>query len=529
MKRILIAFIFSLLIGGPAFGANCGGETPCACGDTLTATYTLQGNLDCTNSGNVLNWGANNVKLYLNGYTISGDRINVKEAIYSDGYNGVEIRGPGTITDTEGIKVYSGDGTIITGVTITNAIDVDSDDGGNDAIYIGQDAGAQPANVEISSNTIGTQGSADDITRQGIAIVACDTVEISDNTIYGGRIGIDIEPNATRTVTDFSLLRNTIDTLANTAFYGGGEYHMGISIDENTGTIDGTSVVTGNRINLNDDVADGKATMFYLRGLANSPTITLKDNIGTGIKRGVDIQGGLTGTVTFDILRITAGSTNYGLGFNFADAAINSVTFRNFILNDFLYPIDVNMTSAAGVINFYNGTIDVDRAMYFGMRVRDFGHTINMKNCIFHETPESGHVYVQVAGASPTFTADNNCYETEGNYWNWQGATDINFAEWQVNVDANGVNTDPLLNADYSIQKTSSCRNAGDNSVVDASVRAIWGGTVDIGAIEYEEKGISGGIFTLKTDEIIYPLFGMRGADGVYMRGADGEYLEYYH
>jgi hypothetical protein len=443
--------VFVMLIGGPAFGANCGdGVGACACGDTLTASYTLPGDLACTNSGNALNIGANDVVLNLGGYTISGDSTNVKEAVYSDGYDGLEIRGPGTITDTEGIKVYSGDGTVITGLTITNAIDVDSDDGGNDAIYIGQAEGAQPANVEISSNIIGVSGSADDITRQGIAVVACDTVEISDNTIYGGRIGIDIEPNATRTVSDFSILRNTIDTLANTAFYGGGEYHMGISIDENAGTIDGTSVVTGNRIYLNDDVADGKATMFYLRGLANSPTITLADNVGTGIKRGVDVQGGLTGTVTFNDLEITAGSTNYGLGFNFADTAINSVTFQKFILNDFLYPIDVNMTTAAGVLNFYNGTIDVDRAMYFGMRVRDFGHTIDMKNCLFHGTPESGHVYVQVAGSSPTFTADYNAYESAGDYWNWQGTTDIAFAAWQSNADSHGVNIDPQLTATYS-------------------------------------------------------------------------------
>ena len=216
---------------------------------------------------------------------------------------------------------------------------------------------------------------------------------------------------------------------------------------------------------MNDDVADGKATMFYLRGLANSPTINLTDNIGTGIKRGVDVQGGLTGTVTFDRLGITAGSTNYGLGFNFADAAINNITFQNFMLHDFLYPIDINMTSAAGVLNFYNGTIDVDRAQYFGLRVRDFGHTINMKNCLFHGTPESGHVYVQIAGSNPTFTADYNAYESAGDYWNWQGTTDIAFAAWQSNADSNGVNADPQLTAALRPQ-AAAVYNGGDSSVL---------------------------------------------------------------
>jgi uncharacterized protein YneR len=53
---------------------------------------------------------------------------------------------------------------------------------------------------------------------------------------------------------------------------------------------------------------------------------------------------------------------------------------------------------------------------------------------------------------------------------------------------AHNVTGDPLVDAFFSIPKTSPCRNAGDNSVVDASTRVIWGGTVDIGAFEYEDK-----------------------------------------
>jgi hypothetical protein len=529
-KASLMLPVFVTLIAGPAFSANCGdGVGICAGGDTLTASYTLPNDLDCDNDGNALNIGADNVVLNLNGYTIRGNTTSVKEAIYSDGYDGLEIRGPGTIIDTEGIKVYSGDGTVITGLTILNAIDVDSDDGGNDAIYIGQDTGDQPANVEISENIIGILGSTDDITRQAISLVSCATAEISDNYIYGGRIGIDIEPNTTRTVSNFSVLRNTIDTLANTVFYGGGEYHMGISIDGNVGTVSGTNLVNDNFINLNGDLAGGKATGFYNRGLNDSSTITLNRNTCIGVKRGVDVQGGFTGTMLYDVLNLTADATNYGLGINLSNAAINNITFNRSKIIGFLYPVDVNLTTTVGVINFYNNVIDVSKSQFFGLRIQNNTHTINLSNNIFSGTPNSGHVYVQVSGASPTVTANYNCYESAGDYWNWQSPTDINFAVWQVNADTNGINTDPLLNDDWSIKRTSPCRNAGDNSVVDASVHPIWGGIVDIGAVEYEEKGISGGLYVFTGEEAIVPVFGMLGADDEYILGADGEYIEYYH
>jgi cysteine-rich repeat protein/parallel beta-helix repeat protein len=64
----LVAVIFSL---AGALAANCGGATTCHCGDTVTSSYNLNGNMNCV--GNALVIGANGITLNCKGYTISGN------------------------------------------------------------------------------------------------------------------------------------------------------------------------------------------------------------------------------------------------------------------------------------------------------------------------------------------------------------------------------------------------------------------------------------------------------------------------
>ncbi|PJA10142.1 hypothetical protein COX67_05425, partial [Candidatus Falkowbacteria bacterium CG_4_10_14_0_2_um_filter_36_22] len=54
-----------------AQAANCGGGTVCACGDTVTASTTLSGDLTCTGHGLVV--GADNITIDGGNYTITGN------------------------------------------------------------------------------------------------------------------------------------------------------------------------------------------------------------------------------------------------------------------------------------------------------------------------------------------------------------------------------------------------------------------------------------------------------------------------
>lgn len=105
--RYFIAIILAVMLAGQAWGGSCGGSTPCACGDTVTSSYTLTGNLSCTNTGNALNVGANDIIIDLGGYTISGDDTNVTIGINNSNYTSVTIQN-GTIVDTTDSGVLFG-------------------------------------------------------------------------------------------------------------------------------------------------------------------------------------------------------------------------------------------------------------------------------------------------------------------------------------------------------------------------------------------------------------------------------------
>jgi len=93
-----------------AWGANCGGETPCACGDTVTSSYTLTENLSCTNAGAALSQGANDITITLGSYTIDGDGTNTTNGIETKGFDGLTLTGDsstyGIIKDFTTLAVY---------------------------------------------------------------------------------------------------------------------------------------------------------------------------------------------------------------------------------------------------------------------------------------------------------------------------------------------------------------------------------------------------------------------------------------
>ena len=76
MKKVFLLAIFvlvSMMFSSVAFGANCGGSTPCNCGDTINESRVLNASddlINCTGYGLTIN--TNNITIDCDGYNISG-------------------------------------------------------------------------------------------------------------------------------------------------------------------------------------------------------------------------------------------------------------------------------------------------------------------------------------------------------------------------------------------------------------------------------------------------------------------------
>ncbi|MEM3654348.1 MAG: NosD domain-containing protein [Candidatus Micrarchaeia archaeon] len=99
----LILFFVLLSI---SFAANCGGSTPCNCGDTIIENYTMTSDLPC--SGTALTIGADNITLDCQGHTIETIDGNGK-GIYLNGRNNVTIKNciiDGNYSGTSSYYIY---------------------------------------------------------------------------------------------------------------------------------------------------------------------------------------------------------------------------------------------------------------------------------------------------------------------------------------------------------------------------------------------------------------------------------------
>ena len=65
-KFSLFFFVFVFIIN-ISYGAECGGDIECACGDTITSSYIMKEDLQC--DGNAFNLKS---KIDCNGFTLSG-------------------------------------------------------------------------------------------------------------------------------------------------------------------------------------------------------------------------------------------------------------------------------------------------------------------------------------------------------------------------------------------------------------------------------------------------------------------------
>jgi len=105
-----------LMLAGPASAANL------HCGQSLTSSVTLIGNLDCSSGwpgGDAITIGAKNVVFNLNGFKITGYAGD--DVIDTEDYNGVTIKGGGLVITGDGNGVDGSESNSLTlaGLTIT--------------------------------------------------------------------------------------------------------------------------------------------------------------------------------------------------------------------------------------------------------------------------------------------------------------------------------------------------------------------------------------------------------------------------
>jgi len=119
---LAIAFIFSSVPITPAQAANCGGVTPCACGDTVIASTTLSASLNCSAiGGDGLIVGANSITIDGHSLAITGNGATSSKGINNTGgYDNVTIKNLSGITNfDQGIALTNATGCIIQNNTIS--------------------------------------------------------------------------------------------------------------------------------------------------------------------------------------------------------------------------------------------------------------------------------------------------------------------------------------------------------------------------------------------------------------------------
>ena len=124
IKRASYIFLMLIIAVVQAWGANCGGATPCVCGDTVTSSYTLGANLACDTGTIALTIGANDITLNLGGFTLSNTAA-VATGVYAADRTGTTITN-GTITafSTQSVWAYGGTNLTLTApLTISNSGD----------------------------------------------------------------------------------------------------------------------------------------------------------------------------------------------------------------------------------------------------------------------------------------------------------------------------------------------------------------------------------------------------------------------
>lgn len=448
MKTLLI-FLFVLFLASPSWGANCGGETPCACGDTVTSSYTLTGNLSCTNAGNALNVGANDITIDLGGYTIDGNDTNTVVGVYVLNYTGVTVQN-GTITDfTEsGINF---EGTATGGAVINIA----SNSHGNQGFDNKNTASTTYTNISAANNV-------DD----GFSMSDSSVAVINGATFTGNNQQINIIEDATLTGSNITISHS-----------GTGQY--GIWLTGQTGTVSMTLtdvVISGTyTYSIYNDgcilsITDLTDTSAATSSIYSTGTITIidADLSGTYASHVFNQASGVSQATVKRSRLDLSNTTESGI---YASASTNVTAISNIITG--MAPDKYALAARTGATVFaYGNTITDSAGSKNGRGFYNEG-AATIKNNIFQ-----GLAVGITAIVGSTQTVDYNCFY------------DVTTKLSGTITSTNEVTTDPLFvsTSDFRLRAGSPCIDAGTDVGLTsdyAGVAIPLGMAPDIGAHEW--------------------------------------------
>lgn len=168
--RLAAVAITLALTAGPVAAANCGGATACACGDTVTSSWTFDRNLSCGGTGPGLIIGANNVTLDgQNVYSLTGTGSGQDhKGVRTNGFDNTTIKRLNVSGFNWGLNVESGStGTLIDDVTVHNNLD--------EGIHLGSG----------SSGTTVQNSVLDDNATENLYVLSSSSNTITGNIISG--------------------------------------------------------------------------------------------------------------------------------------------------------------------------------------------------------------------------------------------------------------------------------------------------------------------------------------------------------
>jgi hypothetical protein len=537
-----LVFLF-LLIPSVAFSANCGGATVCACGDTVTSSYTLSGDLNCTNAGPILTIGADGITLDLGGFTIDGDDTNTTECIFNNGFDNITIQN-GTVKDAtqeniqfagttdncvfdnitstggvESLEISTSTGTQITDCTFNQgssamlylATGLHTNPSITDNIFNGA---ASTANIILqlrncdgmvfTGNTL-TNVQTGATTDRTINVLNSDVVTFSNNTITGceGR-GVVFQ-----TSTDISGTGNSITGCEDNCYYfsgatGGltsstatscGAY--GFRFDSTTSTmtgctsdsatVDGFYATGTSNLTLNNCTAfSSGATGAFAK---DSATLTVND--GSYHSNTVDGVGGINSSA-LTCNRVTAYG-NGDDGFTTHDTGTLNL-YYNIAYGNFNTGVGVVGASSGNIYNnvFYNN-YNATNPQNIGIYLSSTG-TWNVKNNITKNNEVEINITAAAVVGGITLDSDYNIFDNSrgGNGFEYNSVS-YNFADYKTNSsqDANSLNTDPLMkdvaNANFVLLTNSPAIDAGTDVSLTRDYtgnRVPWNDIIDMGAYE---------------------------------------------
>lgn len=386
----------------------------------------------------------------------------------------------------------------------------DPDNYGGDGLYAGDTAAptSSPSNLIFRYNTCGVMDDAGySITGQCVAVTDADGVTINNNYIYGGKIGIDLEPNTGKDISGtINVYDNLIYKYANSAERGNGSaMHIGIIAKENVAgaSLSGTLNIYGNTIDLRNTTLGASSLNNGVRldSMQDFTAINIYENEIKNAQNGVCIVDTENGVVPISITRnkIHGGSASSAIAINIlagtlATGSSNIKIFNNEIYN-YRNGIDFNDTNDAEA-DVYHNIFYLPAQQFFGIRLDDddADEEADIRNNIFGYSCDAGK-YILKDNATSVLVCDYNTYlDTTGSNWTNAGVAK-SWAEWQaVPFDANGLNADPGLadaaGGDFTLLPSSPCINAGDASII-TTVPSDYNGddrlTPEIGAYTWTE------------------------------------------